>query len=70
MDDKEQSGTNGYLKYTGMGVQMLGSIGLGIWGGLKLDELMGISPAMTLVCSLLGLGAALYLVVKQAMPKR
>jgi F0F1-type ATP synthase assembly protein I len=67
MDEKESP--SGYLKYTGMGVQMLGSIGLGIWGGLKLDELMGSSPAMTLVCSLLGLGAALYLVVKQAMPK-
>ena len=39
-DQTPKRSTN-YAKYSGMGLQMLGTIGLGTYAGVKLDEWQG-----------------------------
>lgn len=58
-----------YVRYSGMAFQMLASIGLGVWAGLKLDEWQGNeNPIWTVVLSLTSIGASLYLFIRQ-LPK-
>lgn len=48
-----------------MALQMGVVIGLSVWGGTRLDERSGNrTPVYTIVLSLAGIGAALYLVLK------
>jgi hypothetical protein len=55
-----------YAKYSGIAFQMLGTIGLGVYGGLKLDQwLQNKFPLWTLVLSLTSVGGSLYLLIKQ-----
>lgn len=64
-DQTPKRSTN-YAKYSGMGLQMLGTIGLGTYAGVKLDEWQGNKiPGWTLALSLLSIGAALYNFIKQ-----
>jgi hypothetical protein len=58
--------TSNYAKYSGIAFQMLGTIGLGVYAGLKLDEWLKFKfPLFTLVLSLGSVGASLYLMIKQ-----
>jgi F0F1-type ATP synthase assembly protein I len=61
---KRQS--NDVLRYSGMAFQMLAIIGLGLYGGIKLDQYFGMKnvPVFTLVLTLLSVAIAIYLVVK------
>ena len=57
---------NNYAKYSGMGFQLLATIGLGVYGGLKLDEWQqNHFPVWTLVLSLGSVAGSLYLFIKQ-----
>lgn len=56
---------NPYARLTGVGIQMGVTIGLGAYGGIKLDELWGIEPTLTIVLSLTGVFASLYLVYRE-----
>jgi F0F1-type ATP synthase assembly protein I len=38
MQDKKEKPVNTFLKYSGLGLQMMVSIGIGAWLGLKLDR--------------------------------
>lgn len=55
-----------FVQYSGIAFQMLGTIGLGVWVGLKLDEWQQ-NPRhiWTIVLSLTAIGASLYLFIKQ-----
>jgi hypothetical protein len=55
-----------FVQYSGIAFQMLGTIGLGVWIGLKLDEWQQ-NPRhiWTIVLSLTAIGASLYLFIKQ-----
>lgn len=56
---------NLFLKYSAMAIQMGAIIGLAAWGGHRLDERAGNkTPVYTIVLSLVGIGAALYLTLK------
>ena len=58
--------TTNYARYSGIGLQMLGTIGLGTYAGVKLDEWQNNQiPGWTLALSLLSIGAALYHFIKQ-----
>jgi hypothetical protein len=63
---------NDFLKYSNMGLQMAVIIGLGVWGGNKLDaHFQNPKPYLTIVLSLLSIFAALYLVLKDLIfPKK
>ncbi len=55
-----------FAKYSGLAFQMLGTIGLGVYGGLKLDEWQQNKfPLWTLVLSLGSVAGSLYLLIKQ-----
>ena len=63
---KKLTPLNKYARFSGMAVQMGVTIGLGAWGGSKLDEVYQIeSKLFTIVLSLLGIAAGLYLVLKE-----
>jgi len=58
------------MRYASMGTQMMVIIGLGVFGGVKLDEYLGWkTPVCTLVLSLLSVSAAIYLSIKDFLKK-
>ncbi len=60
-----QKPPNNYLKYGGMAFQMFAVIGIGSFGGMKLDQYYKTStPIFTIILSLLSIFASLYLVLK------
>lgn len=64
--DSMSKKTTNYAKYSSIGVQMLGTIGLGTYAGVKLDEWQGNKiPGWTLALSLLSIAAALYNFIRQ-----
>ena len=61
---------NPYIKYSTMAITMGVVIGLGTWLGVYLDENYGGEfPTYTLICSLLSIGLALYLALKDVLKK-
>ncbi|MBI9034131.1 MAG: AtpZ/AtpI family protein [Bacteroidales bacterium] len=59
-----------YAKYSGMAIQMGAIIGLGIWGGVKLDELLALSfPIFTVLLSIVSVGVAIYHSIKDLLKK-
>lgn len=60
-----QKQPNNYFKYTNMAIQMAVIIGIGSWGGLKLDEyFLNKSPVFTIILSLVSIFAAMYISLK------
>lgn len=60
-----QKQPNNYFKYTNMAIQMAVIIGIGSWGGLKLDDYFSNkSPVFTIVLSLVSIFAAMYFSLK------
>lgn len=59
---------NTFLRFSNLTIQMGVIIGLSTWGGIKLDEHFKTKdPYCTIVLSLLGIGTALYVVLKDVM---
>lgn len=62
--------TTSFAQYSGIAFQMLGTIGLGVWVGLKLDEWQdNHRPIWTIILSLTAIGASLYLFIRQLTKK-
>ena len=60
-----------YMKYATMGTQMLVIIGLGVFGGYRLDKWLELKvPVFTLLLSLLSVAAAIYLSIKDLLKKK
>ena len=58
-------GVKDFARYSGMAFQMIGIILVTTWGGVELDKLTGFkTPVFTIVLSLLGVFAAIYIAVK------
>jgi len=58
---------NQYARFSSMAIQMGLVIGVAAWGGSKLDEkYQNEKPIWTIVLSLLGVGIALYIFIKEA----
>jgi hypothetical protein len=55
-----------------MGFQMAAIIIIGMYGGIKLDEFLGLKkfPIFTLLFSLLSVFAAIYFVIKDFLKKK
>jgi F0F1-type ATP synthase assembly protein I len=59
-------GIKDYARYSGIAFQMAGIILVATWGGVKIDKLTGWkTPVFTIVLSLLGVFAAMYIIVKE-----
>jgi hypothetical protein len=62
---------NAFFKFSTLAMQMAAVIGLAAWGGQKLDARAGNKvPVYTIVLSLLGIFAGLYLVLKDFIRPR
>ena len=59
-----------YARYSSLAFQMFAIIGIGIYGGVKLDEWLKIGfPVFTVLLSIISVGAAIYTAVKDLIRK-
>jgi F0F1-type ATP synthase assembly protein I len=71
MNNQKKNSLNNYAKYSGIALQMLVIILLGVFGGYKLDQWMNIRfPVFTILLSLSSVIVAIYSVVKDLMNKK
>lgn len=70
--NKKKKQLNDYARYSGMAFQMMAVILLGAFAGVKLDEVLNLKiPVFTLVFTLLAVGIAMYLFIKDVIkPKK
>ncbi|MDB5240600.1 MAG: hypothetical protein JWP57_1225 [Spirosoma sp.] len=62
--------TTSFAQFSGIAFQMLGTIGLGVWLGLKIDDWQhNHRPIWTIILSLTAIGASLYLFIRQLTNK-
>ena len=65
---KERGGDDpSWGKHLGTGLQMLAGVGLGLFVGNWLDRKYGWAPWGLLVCTMLGLAAGMYVLIKDAI---
>jgi hypothetical protein len=69
MNKKTESDAEKYravLKYTGLGMQWFVLLGLGVWGGMKIDKITGWNfPAFTVILPLLALCISLWQLIRE-----
>lgn len=66
-DNKKKRGTKpvkSWAKYTGLVFQGMAIIGLGVFGGIKLDQYLHTDPIFTVTLSLLSVIAGIYVMIK------
>ncbi len=66
-ENKGRAGLDAYSRYSTIAIQMVVIILITSLGGVKLDKLAGTEPILTVVLSLLGVAAAMWLVIKEAL---
>ncbi len=70
-DSQGRSGLDDYLKYTGLGFQMLAVIGIFTWVGIKLDERSTSDTSIyTAILALLGVIVGTYIVLKEFIHRK
>lgn len=62
-----QDGLSAYSRYSTIAIQMAVIIIICSLGGVKLDKWAGTEPWLTVILSLLGVSAAMWLVIKEAL---
>lgn len=61
MEDNQNKPVNNFLKYSGLGIQMLASIGVGAWLGMKLDQYLELKfPVFLLTFVFVIFGGMMY----------
>lgn len=67
-NSKKKKSLNSYARYSSIAMQMLVIILVGIWGGVKLDELVSFEfPLFTVLLSFMSVGLAIYVVIKDLL---
>ena len=62
---KDQSSLNDYARYSSIAFQMIAIILLGVFGGMKLDQLIKIEfPVFTVVLTILSVILSIYFVIR------
>ncbi|MCX6252502.1 MAG: AtpZ/AtpI family protein [Bacteroidetes bacterium] len=67
--DQKKPVLNAYARYSGMGLQMLVIIVLGVFGGVKLDHWLNVKPLFTIILSLGSVILAIYYVTRDLLKK-
>jgi F0F1-type ATP synthase assembly protein I len=65
--NKGESGLQAYSRYSAIAIEMAVIIILTSVGGVKLDKAIGTEPLFTVILSLLGVAAAIWLVIREAV---
>jgi Putative F0F1-ATPase subunit Ca2+/Mg2+ transporter len=61
MEEDKKKPVNNFLKYSGLGLQMMVSIGVGAWLGLKLDQYLELKfPVFLLTFVFVIFGGLMY----------
>ena len=69
-DKEKRPPLESYARYSSLAFQMFAIIGLGIYGGYKLDQWLKLSvPVFTVLMSVISVGAAIYTAVKDLLKK-
>ncbi len=66
-ESKERNSLDAYSRYSTIAIQMVVIIVITSLGGVKLDKKAGTEPLLTVILSLLGVAAAMWLVIKEAI---
>jgi len=67
---KDAKKVNYYIKYSGIGLQMFAIVGLGCYGGIKLNTYLGFEKHyVTIVISLLSIVLAMVFAYRQVLKK-
>ena len=69
-ESKSREGLDAYSRYSTIAIQMVVIIVVMSLGGVKLDKWVGTEPLFTVILSLLGVVAAMWLVIKEALRQR
>ena len=65
----KKSPLSDYVKYSGLAFQMMATIALGVWGGMKIDQWTGWKfPVFMVTLPLLGIVSSLVLLIR-SLPK-
>ncbi len=59
-----------YAYYSNMGIEMAVIIAAGVFGGVKLDAWIEVSPLFTVVLSLTGVAVAMYVMIRTLSSKK
>ncbi|KAA5534772.1 AtpZ/AtpI family protein [Taibaiella lutea] len=73
MEEQTQKNANKYgnaMKYAAVGTQMMVLLGLGVFGGMKLDEKLNTSPLFLVVFPVVALFVSLYQLYRQLVKKQ
>ena len=69
-DKEKRPPLESYARYSGLAFQMFAIIGVGIFGGVKLNQWIGIKfPVFTILLSILSVAAAIYAAIKDLIKK-
>ncbi len=60
---------NDYARFSGIAIQMLAVILLGVFGGFKLDQWLNTRPILTVVFSIISVALSIYLVTRDLLRK-
>ena len=60
---------NEYARFSGIAIQMLAVILLGVFGGFKLDQWLNTRPILTVVFSIISVALSIYLVTRDLLRK-
>ena len=66
-ESKDRNGLDAYSRYSTIEIQMVVIIVITSLAGVKLDKKAGTEPLLTVILSLLGVAAAMWLVIKEAI---
>ncbi|MCP4553449.1 MAG: AtpZ/AtpI family protein [Bacteroidetes bacterium] len=69
-DQYPHNGLSSYAKYSGIAIQMMAIILIGVFGGIKIDEwIKWETPVFTILFAFLSVILAIYLVIKDLIQK-
>jgi hypothetical protein len=69
-EKSKQPPLENYARYSNMAFQMFAIIGIGVFGGVKIDQWLKIGfPVFTVVLSIVSVAAAIYSAVKDLLKK-
>ena len=69
--DEKRPSLESYARYSNLAFQMFAIIGIGVFGGVKLDQWLKLKfPVFTVLFSILSVSAAIYNAVKDLLKKK